>query len=271
VTDPLVVHLHSAARRYLTEQHAAWCDRYTEMQRGRKPPIPYSYTDREYATFPRYNVLAAILTEVERIDPEEVTTLDEMRELLVTAGEAAESDFTRQSPGAAGREISLRAMDEEREVFVAHVRALDEDLLWRVAPLPRRFILPEARAARVRDDIARVWAIEGSFYPDTPARRHDVCAFHRRTFESEGAMRFVRDLAARRDGGAQPLLWWWENSGSVVEMELAALDFAGAEVFITSKALDWLIYASYEGSITVAGSILDGLLAAWPGAQAARW
>ena len=43
------------------ERHTHWVAAYTEMNRGRAHRVPYTYTQRDLATFPRYNVLHAIL------------------------------------------------------------------------------------------------------------------------------------------------------------------------------------------------------------------
>lgn len=261
--DPLALLLHTAARRYLRERHDAWADRYTELRRGRGPQIPYRYTDKDLATFPRYIVLDAICTEVERIRPSTVATLDEMRSLVVLAGEVGESPFTRDplSP------IAAEVMDEERELFASHIQALDEDLLWRVAPLPSNVVLSPDEAKRVADEIAKAWEIDGYWYPLARCRRSDVRAFHRDAFVRDDASAHLRPLLPDEP------VWLWGEDGTVIEMERADFDVARAssETFFASPSNTWLVYCSHEGTVAVAGVVLDALLAAWPGARAATW
>ena len=51
------------------------------------------------------------------------------------------------------------------------------------------------------------------------------------------------------------------------ELDLAALEplYTGAEGYWTDATLDWLVYASHEGSVTVAGErLLPALQRRWP-------
>jgi len=56
--------LHTAARRYCLDWHAYWCDRYSEIvsNDGDRQQDGYHYTPEALATFPRYNVLNAIVS-----------------------------------------------------------------------------------------------------------------------------------------------------------------------------------------------------------------
>ncbi len=99
--------LHTIVRRYLLERHAEWTRRYGEMAPGKKG----QYSATALDTFPRYQVLQAILDEVERWRPEDLPDLQTAREILAKAGMSAESPFTRPPHG----DIEAHAMAEERE------------------------------------------------------------------------------------------------------------------------------------------------------------
>ena len=61
------------------ERHSYWTNKYAELSSAGKDRAGYGYTDEALSTFPRYNVLNAILFEVERYRPEEFGTLDEAK------------------------------------------------------------------------------------------------------------------------------------------------------------------------------------------------
>src|SRR6476646_4711220 len=98
--DPSLA-LHTAARRYLLDRHAYWCEQYAEIVRshGDRQQDGYHYTDAALATFPRYNVLNAIRVQVERIDPDRLGDVEVTRSRLARAGETANDDFTRRPLG----------------------------------------------------------------------------------------------------------------------------------------------------------------------------
>jgi hypothetical protein len=56
--------LITAARRYCEDNHSYWANRYANERSGADFPA-YSYSEGDYDLFPRYNVLAAILAQVE--------------------------------------------------------------------------------------------------------------------------------------------------------------------------------------------------------------
>ncbi len=89
-----MVALHTAVRRYCMEGAYRWRSRDNEESarreaEGRYLPGRSSYLPEDYAVFPRYNVLDAILWEVERIEPRAVDTVEQLRDLLVLAGRIA--------------------------------------------------------------------------------------------------------------------------------------------------------------------------------------
>jgi hypothetical protein len=62
-------------------------------------------------------------------------------------------------------------------------------------------------------------------------------------------------------------VWELREYGPEYEIELAEMEpeYTGAEGYWTSSTMDWLIYASHESSITVAGEwLMAEVKAAWP-------
>src|SRR4051794_29615313 len=87
--------LHDAARRYCIERVADWHRRYSDLCSNGSDRAADGYTDAAYEIFPRYNVLNAILTEVEGFTPADFRTLDEARAFLSAAADTAQNLFTR--------------------------------------------------------------------------------------------------------------------------------------------------------------------------------
>jgi hypothetical protein len=144
--------LHTAARRYCMEAHARRSAEYEEIVRhGRnREKDGYHYTDEARRTFPRYNVLAAILEEVETLAPEALGTKEDTRELLLVAS-LANSSFTQPAED----EIAAAVIRDERDAFVRFIRGISSDDLAAIVPLPYHRVLATTEAQRIWDDLRR--------------------------------------------------------------------------------------------------------------------
>jgi hypothetical protein len=251
------VALHTAARRYCLEQHARWCERYAELGRQGKDRQPdgYGYSPEALATFPRYNVLSAIRVDLERLDPSGLGGLEDARALLVLAGMTAENEFTRRPSG----EIDRRAMAEERDAFCRYVAGLEPSDLEAVAGLPYRRVLTAEESRSLWSTLRARWQISGSdWYPLTGCAAPGVVAFKARAFEEAVPhQRLQRILVAR---GIERV-WELREFGPEYEQDLALFEpfYNGAEGYWSSEGMDWIVYASHEGSVTVAGWLLQEL------------
>lgn len=61
-----IENLHTAIRRYCMDRYSHWTGKYAELSSAGKGRAGSGYTDEALYTFPRYNVLNAILFEIER-------------------------------------------------------------------------------------------------------------------------------------------------------------------------------------------------------------
>ena len=254
--------LHTAARRYCMERSRLWSERYAVQRAARGSlPDPY-YTPEEYAVFTRYNVLDAILVGVERVTPRDYRTVEELRAFLVLAGQTAESDFTRPP----NNEIAARTMAEERSLFCDYIERLSEPELLGVAPLPYRRSLTPDENTRLWSALDRHWGTGSGYWHPLGAEEMppNVIAFQAAWFDEEVPTEVLRGLLAGR--GVQRL-WELREHGPEYEIELALFEpyYNGAEGYWTAGQMDWLIYASHESSITVAGDwLIESLKASWP-------
>ena len=96
--------LHTAARCYCETRIAYWHDRYARLQ---TPRGQHGYSDEQRDVYPRYNVLEAILVEVERLRPEALQDLQNARSQLRAIGRSAESLFTER-PGGPIEQSAMR-------------------------------------------------------------------------------------------------------------------------------------------------------------------
>jgi hypothetical protein len=268
--------LHTAARRYCADRAALWSDRYAALQareaterrhQGRPEPTTFTYSTEALATFPRYQVLQAIQWAVEAFTAGDFASLAYARELLAEAGESAESVMTRAPHG----EIERQAMDEERTLFAEYVRELSEDELAQIEPLPFRRTLTAQESKRLWSELKSRWGIEGFYWypldrPDTAEPPQDAVALGADPFFDAEVQARLRDVLANL---AVSRLWELRelDTDADCELDLKLFEpiYTGAEGFWTDSSLDWLIYASHEGSVTVAGpQLLPAFQQAFP-------
>lgn len=267
--------LHTAARRYTAKRAAKWAHRYSDLladeerarRRGGVPePTTYTYSEEALATFPRYQVLHAIQAAVEAFTAVDLGSLDEARELLAATGTTAESIFTRPPIG----EIEQRAIDEERELFAQYMRRVSNEELARVEPLPYRRTLTEAESTRLWKELEERWGVDGYWYPlDRPPDAEPPP--HTKVFTAgpflepelqEDLRRALAELGASRVWQLRELETDTDN-----EIELALLEpvYTGAEGYWTDASFSWLVYASHEDTVTIAGeTLLRELQLRWP-------
>lgn len=95
----LILNLHTAARRYCIDRASYWHQEYAKLcgQKKDRQADGYHYTDEAYMIFPRYNVLEAILPEVEKYTGYKFSSLEEEKKCLCNLGLQAESIFTKPS------------------------------------------------------------------------------------------------------------------------------------------------------------------------------
>jgi hypothetical protein len=92
-----------------------------------------------------------------------------------------------------------------------------------------------------------------------------VIAFEADWFHSEIPLHVIRHILKLH--GVKRIYELRETSGYEYEMDLELFEpyYNGDEGFWTSEPVDWLIYASHERSLTVAGEwLVSAIKAAWP-------
>ena len=252
--------LHTMARRHCIERHACWAEAYGQLQANGGASISVgefnsSYTNEAYTTFPRYLVWQAILAEVERLETRSASTIDALREDLASAGWRAQTILTTNSglPPAA-----LAAMAEEREEFARFIRSVPESQLEAVEPLQLRRVFGEEELRQLWESLDSRWDVKKHHYW-WPLRDGtvppDVVTFHTDWLD-EVKVAAVREVLISHGIGR---VWELREFGEWgCEQSVSALEpvYTGEEGYWTSSSSDWLVYASHESSITLAGKWL---------------
>ncbi len=249
--------------------------RYEELQReyGRLPnggrqADGHHYTTEAKQIFPRYNVVHAILVEVERLDPDRLPSVDVVVSSMLTAAESANSPFIELSDD----EVQAQAVADERRLFAAKVQHWTAQPDLRTEPLPYRRVLGPDESSAWWMSLQRRWGVQngwwhpllsGSVPPDVLVMTGDSM------WEGDGVdqvRRVLRDLGRSRvvelrEYGADYLL----------EVEILSPRYTGPEGFWIDEHQDWVAYASHEGTVAFGGVLSAGLVATWPEVDRWRW
>jgi hypothetical protein len=137
------------------------------------------------------------------------------------------------------------------------IRSLTTEQINAAKPLPLRRTLIKEESDRIWAQLKAKWRIDGDYwYPlkskEPPA---GILAFHTDYFD-DNKEAILRELLTRRE--IRRIWELREHGDDEYELELALFQphYNGAEGYWTSSGADWLVYASHESSITLAGDWL---------------
>ena len=253
--------LHTSARLYCCENYNRWAEQYRKLPNGGRAKDGYNYSDEALDTFPRYRILANILVEVMRINPDTLVDLEHTRVLILNAGKIAKEIFTQ----GAHCPIETSAILEECETFYSYIRKLNDSELANVQPLPDSRVLTTIESEYMWNLLRERWQIHKRdyWYPLTECTLDDIEAFQDKYFH-DFCSSFALDELLISHGVTR--LWEFCEDGLVYEQEVSIIEpcYYGEEAYWTSGDMDWIIYASHENSITIGGWLLREVKAAWP-------
>lgn len=230
-----------------------------EARRGLHPP-------KTYAIFPRYNVLHAILLDVEALDFDQLPRFCELSKLLVLAGETGSTEFT----GRSSSPIARNSEREERQLYISAVRGAVANGVPEQRPLHYRRTLDVAEVEELWRKLHVTWGItKGYWYPLGAKSHPSLLAFDLETIDEPALQRrikeFFNEYKVRR-------IWELREFGRenyCVDAGFQDLFYrVHGEGYWTSEKNDWIIYCSHEGTITLGGSITE---VAPPNPLAADW
>jgi len=259
--------LHTSIRRYCMNRYSYWTKRYGELVSAGKDRAGYEYTEEALCTFPRYNVLNAMLVEIERQRPENFTSLNEAKCVFREIAASAQNVFTQPPHGSVERQV----MNEEREALDKFIAQLTENDLLAVERLFYRRVLETEETEAIWGLLKTAWGITGGYwYPLAHRQRDDIEAFQDAYFEKEVGTEKLQTIF--RDRGAETLLEMRED-GINYELELSVFEpyYNGSEGYWCDGTFDWIIYASHESSITIGGWILPEIKKVWSNWKERIW
>lgn len=202
----------------------------------------------------------AIRIAIERLEPSSFADLEVARAAVAEAARSASDEFTSSSTGP----IDAEAMSDERQDFLQFLTSITPADLISVRPLPYRRVLNAKESERVWAAVRSAWDIAiGCWYPLSDPTRPDVEAYDADAFATNVPTEVLRD-AIRRQGTDR--VWELKEYGPEFEeaVELFEPVYDGAEGYWCSERLDWIVYASHEGSITAGGTVIEIVRQAWP-------
>jgi hypothetical protein len=256
--------LHTAIRHYCIENYQFWAEKYSQIDETRSSNN--NYTDEAYSIFPRYNVLDAILTEIEKFQPKDFGDFEEARDFFCLISKQAESIFTKPP----NNEIVEKTQNEEREKLCNYIIQLTTADLEKIEPLFYRRVLSKTENEDFREKLKEHWNVNGYWFPLAQEKPKNAEAFIATHFQKDFELEKFRLILA--EIGTEKV---FEISESDInyEMEISVFEpiYCGSECFWFDEKFEWLIYASHENSITFAGSILPKIKSHWANWEENLW
>jgi len=264
--------LHTAARRFCEDRYSDWTQAYSELEARenirieKKFELGWDYSKEAYGVFPRYRIDKAIRIEVERLDPLSNSSLEELRLQLISASDIAEARLRAEINNT----IAVKALREEAEDYKTYIRAFSERDLVSVVPLPFRRVISAEESKKLRNQLKTIWDIGESYW--FPLREGEippgVITFHVEYYEKMNGLRLLQESLMSRGISRVFELHEFGPDEPDNEIELSILNPAylwGGEQYCTDKSVDWVVYASHESSITIAGQWLTQIFKEkWP-------
>jgi hypothetical protein len=259
--------LQTAARRYCGERAEVWRNRFLEQASGK-------WDEKFELLRQRYRVLDVIRDALEALTPAGSASLEEARKLLLAAAASAVDEYLPGDHLPFEREV----VQDEARLFAAYLEGLSDAELARVEPLPFRRVLKEAESARLWAELKARWGVgrHPMWYPfdrhesDEPPPNAQV--FDTFLLDEQFGPRLREVLAVL---GVSRL--WQLTKDSFqheYELDLGLLEPVSNELderYWTDASFQWLIYASHEDTVTIAGAeLLSGLRGATPVRTALR-
>lgn len=238
--------LITLARHYCIDNDKFWSEKYSKEASGHNNP----YSDNDYNLFPRYNVLRAILQEIETLVGQNLTSFETCKQELVKIGENSHSIFTR---GWRNNPIESNAMNEERKKFIEFVSSITIGSISEIEPLPYRHRLTDKEALSVRKQLLKHWNFNGDYWNPLDKKSPKETVFLMKDNLTNDDYNKIIDYLISNSNNR---IYEIAEDRIDYEIEFDSLDIDLYETIITDKTFEWVIYGSHEGTITFGGIVL---------------
>jgi hypothetical protein len=260
--------LHSASRRYLTARYEELQREYSHLPNDGRQADGYHYTTEARRILPRYNVVEAMLVEVERLDPDRLPGVDVVTSMLLAAAASAQSLFTSTPDD----EIQAQSMADERRLFTANVQRWETQPHLPADPVPYRRVLTPEESSGWRTSLQQRWGVQnGCWHPMLSSSvPQDVLVLTGESMWEDDCVDRVRRVL--RELGRPRVVELREyGSDYLLDIEIFAPRYTGSEGFWSDEHDDWIAYASHEGTVAFGGVLAAGLVETWPEVDNWRW
>ncbi|MEU4642492.1 hypothetical protein [Micromonospora sp. NPDC023814] len=258
--------LHLVARRYLMRRYDELADMYAELPNQGRAMDDYHYTREARRIFPRYNIVEAMLGQVERLDPDRLPSFADLSAALLRAANDAQSLFKPQ--GKAEAEV----IRDERQMFAAAIGGWTSESDIDVEPLGYRRVLTARESSDWRQRLQQRWGLQGlSWHPmlATPVPDEVLVLHEAYMWDEQGAAR-VRQVL--QDAGGRRVAELREYGADyLVDLDLFVPRYTGAEGVWSDNSLAWIAYASHEGTVAFGGLLATALTARWLDVRRWHW
>ncbi len=173
----------------------------------------------------------------------------------------------KELPGPRNNVVEEKAMNEERHLFCKFISGLTQVELFAVEPMFYRRVISESERDMLRKELSIRWFEVGSYwYPLIECNREDIVAFTGDFFYEDQDIEKLRDILKRH---GIHRIWQLREFDSSPEYEIDTNAFypsytIDGEGYWCSNNMDWVVYASHENSITIAGSwLVDEVKSTW--------
>jgi hypothetical protein len=265
--DDKIKNLHTAIRRYCIDYSSFYWGKYYEIVSAGTERSGSGYTDEALYIFPRYNLLDAILIEVESYSSEDFQTLEEMKHFFCLIAIETENESTKPRDN----EVERKAIDEERKALCKFIEQLTEQDLSSVEPLFYRRVLSKKESDSIWEKLSSRWQISKWYwFPLAIEKPENVEGFQDTYFEKEIGAEKLRAILQNHK---VEKVYEIREYGADYELELSVFEpyYSGAEGFWCDETFDWIIYASHESSITIGGWLLPEIQNIWTNWEERIW
>ncbi|MGW5052604.1 hypothetical protein [Actinokineospora sp. NPDC004072] len=258
--------LHVVARRYLAARYDELVETYAGLpDQGRTAG---DYSDEAKRIYPRYNAVAAMLEEVERLDPDDLPELDRLAADLAAAAFVAQSPFTKPPM----EQVEAEVIEDERLRFRQLIPVWMANPPPAVVPMKYRRVLRQEESADWRRRLEARWGlVDLCWHPQIEdSVPEDVLVLRGRSMWDGPGVDRVRE-ALRGMGRLRVVELREYGADRLLDVEGVEPRYTLAEGVWTDETLDWIAYASHEGTIAFGGTLAAVLPSAWPDIEGSRW
>lgn len=227
------------------------------------------YSKNDYNLFPRYNALGAILQGVQTFVDKEFNSFEECKTVLKRIGMESNSIFTVNGNeelhllgkiskyfGKSGKhnKIERKAIQNEREKFVAFIAEQSPESVRDVEPLPYERRLSEEESEQVRKQLLECWNYDGDYWEPLENKSPKPTIFLMND-NIESSVKQEIEKSIKENIKTDKIFVITEDRIDY-EIEIEQLSIDLYETIICDKTFEWVVYGSHESTTAFGGDFL---------------